>query len=465
MKKILLFAILIFYSLVNIAQESNIDSLKKTLVYKFDIKKEIGPAMWRLTKKAMNEADSLKADYILIHMNTYGGLVNDADSIRTRILNSKITTLVFIDNNAASAGALISIACDSIYMRKGANIGAATVVNQTGQAMPDKYQSYMRSTMRSTAEAQGMDSIFSKTDTIVKWRRNPIIAEAMVDPRTYIENIIDTGKVLTFTANEALKHSYCEGIVENIDELLELAKIRNYEIKEYETSTIDNIISMLINPMFQGFLMMIIFGGIYFELQSPGVGFPIAAACIAAILYFSPLYIEGLAANWEIILFIVGLLLIALEVFVIPGFGIAGISGSLLVLAGLSLSMVDNVDLRLNEKQILHLLQALFLILFSIIASIVVSYFLFKKMLQSSSFTKISLNTELKTEEGCVSIDLNMFNLVGSEAICFTDLRPSGKILINDNVYDAISEYSFIAKDTKVIVTRCETGQLYVMKI
>jgi len=464
MKKIFLLTLIIIYAISSIAQKTNNDSIKKTIVYKFDIKKNIGPAIWRETKKAMKQADSVNADYIIIHMNTYGGLVNDADSIRTKILNTKTPVFVFIDNNAASAGALISIACDSIYMRKGANIGAATVVNQTGQAMPDKYQSYMRATMRSTAEAHGKDTIITKNDTILKWKRDPLIAEAMVDPRTYIKNIIDTGKVITFTANEAIKHSYCEGVAENIEDLLNLAEIKNYKIIEYQASNIDILISILINPMFQGFLMMIIFGGIYFELQTPGIGFPIGAACVAAILYFSPLYLEGLAANWEIIIFVVGVLLIALEVFVIPGFGIAGISGSLLVLAGLSLSMIDNIDLNLNEEQMLHLLQALFLVIISVICSIGLSFFLCKKMFQSTNFNKISLSTKLKTEEGCVSIDLDLYKLINTEAISFTDLRPSGKIIVDNEIYDAISEYSFIAKNTDVLITRCETGQLYVIK-
>ena len=143
------------------------------LVYKFNIKENIAPAIWRQTKQAFAEADSLKADLFLIHMNTYGGTVVDADSIRTRILNSSIPVVVFVDNNAASAGALISIACDRIYMRSGASIGAATVVNQTGQKLPDKYQSYMRSTMRSTAEAHGKDTIIAGQDTTYKWKRDP----------------------------------------------------------------------------------------------------------------------------------------------------------------------------------------------------------------------------------------------------------------------------------------------------
>ena len=129
----------------------------------------------------------MRAQYILIHMNTYGGMVNIADSIRTKILNSSIPVMVFIDNQAISAGSLISIACDSIYIRPGGSIGAATVVNQTGEAVPDKYQSFMRSTMRATAEAHGKDTIIEGNDTIIRWHRDPKIAEAMVDPVLKVE--------------------------------------------------------------------------------------------------------------------------------------------------------------------------------------------------------------------------------------------------------------------------------------
>jgi membrane-bound serine protease (ClpP class) len=149
---LLIISMLIALPVLLFSQE---EANKKKLVYKLNIKQEITPGMWRQTQQAFEAADTLGADIILLHMNTYGGTVVDADSIRTRILQSTIPVYVFIDNNAASAGALISIACDSIYMRPGGSIGAATVVNQSGQAMPDKYQSYMRSTMRTTAEAKG----------------------------------------------------------------------------------------------------------------------------------------------------------------------------------------------------------------------------------------------------------------------------------------------------------------------
>ena len=168
-------------------------------VYTVKMMRQVDKALWMLTQRAFDDSEEWGADLILIHMNTYGGLVDMADSIRTKILNYHKPVWVFIDNNAASAGALISIACDSIYMRPGGNMGAATVVNQTGEEVPDKYQSYMRSTMRSTAEAQGKDTIFINGEWKYTWRRNPKIAEAMVDPSIFFENVTDTGKVLTFT--------------------------------------------------------------------------------------------------------------------------------------------------------------------------------------------------------------------------------------------------------------------------
>src|SRR5690554_1703044 len=240
--------LILIFGLSSVVLQARQSEERKTLVYKLNVQQEIAPGMWRQTQKAFIEADTLGADVMLIHMNTYGGTVLDADSIRTKILQSRIPVFVFIDNNAASAGALISIACDSIYMRPGGSIGAATVVNQTGQAMPDKYQSYMRSTMRATAEAKGRIPVVEGNDTIYKWRRDPRIAEAMVDPSVYIEGVIDTGKVLTFTSSEAMEHGYSDGLAENVQEVLKQAGIEHYEIIEYSPGWLERVIGFLIHP-------------------------------------------------------------------------------------------------------------------------------------------------------------------------------------------------------------------------
>jgi membrane-bound serine protease (ClpP class) len=436
-------------------------------IYKFDIKQEIGPSAWRHTQISLKNAKSMNADLVLIHMNTYGGAVDAADSIRTAILNSKIPVYVFIDNNAASAGALISIACDRIYMRPGSNIGAATVVNQTGEVVPDKYQSFMRSMMRSTAESHGKDTIVNGSDTLFTWHRDPNIAQAMVDPSIYVEGISDTGKVLTFTTLEAIEHGFCEGQAEDVQEVIQEAGIEHYTIEEYKPTTLERIIDLLINPYLSSILIMIIIGGIYFELQTPGIGFPIAASILAAIVYFAPLYLEGLAENWEVLVFIAGVALIALEIFAIPGFGVAGISGIFLVVLGLTLSMVDNVNFEFDAPNLFPIVKALFLVMISFVVSLILSILLSKRLLTTgnSPLRRLVLKETQQRNEGYLSVEVSNDKYVGQTAESSTVLRPSGKVLIDGEIVDAKSESGFIDAGIPVLVVKYEHGQLYVKKI
>lgn len=466
MRTLLLILIVSFFSTTSFAEPDSIKSGKK-IVYKFNIKENITPGTWRKTRQAFNEADTLNADLFLIHMNTYGGTVLDADSIRTKILNSEIPVYVYIDNNAASAGALISLACDSIYMRTGANIGAATVVNQTGSAMPDKYQSYMRSIMRSTAEAQGKDTIIESGDTIIKWRRDPNIAEAMVDESLFVEGVSDTGKILTMTPTEAIELGFCEGIADDIDDVIERASLGEYEIHEYRPTTLEIIIGFLVNPFVSGLLIMAIIGGIYFEMQTPGIGFPFGIAIFAAILYFSPLYLEGLAENWEIILFVVGLILIGVEIFVIPGFGIAGVSGITLTIAGLILSLLNNVKFNFEWVETERVTQAFVTVLTAITAAFFLSLWGSKRIFASTGgpFRNLALKTVENKKEGFIGVDPENIALVGKKGIAETVLRPSGKVIIDNEIYDAMSETGFIDQGNEIVVIKYETGQLHVKKI
>lgn len=437
---------------------------RSSIVYQFTINQDIMPSAWRLTKRAFDQAEKMNADYILIRLNTYGGMVPIADSIRTRLINSKIPVLVFIDNNAASAGALISIAADSIYMRKGGSIGAATVVNQSGEVMPDKYQSYMRSTMRSTAESHGKDTLITGNDTIFLWHRNPKIAEAMVDPSVKIEGVIDSGKVLTFTTDEAIKHGFCEGAAENIMEVLAKAGVDKYEIVKHQVTSLDKVIHFLMNPVLQGLLIMIIIGGLYFELQTPGVGFALGASIVAAILYFAPLYLEGLVDNWEIFVFIAGVLLLGLEIFVVPGFGIAGISGIICIIIGLTMAMVENFVFELEPGIALNSIsRALLIVVGSLFASLFLGLFA-GKQLTALPALKIALNTVEDNNEGYVGVDVNYKKMIGKNGVAYTVLRPTGKVMIDDELYDAIAEIGYIDKNTKILVTRNEATQLYVIK-
>ena len=257
---------------------STITNAQQTKIMVLEIREEIAPPINRYTALALEHAIEMDADYVIVDMDTYGGAVNDADDIRTRFLEFEKPIWVFINKNAASAGALISISCDKIYMERGSNIGAATVVNGTdGTKAPDKYQSYMRSMMRSTAESSG---------------RDPKIAEAMVDENLIVEGVSAAGQVITFTTSEAITHGFCEGEVSSIADILAQNDIEDYIIEKYESSLVESIISLFLNPAVSGILMLVILGGIYFELQTPGIGFPLFAAILAAVLYFTPYYLK-----------------------------------------------------------------------------------------------------------------------------------------------------------------------------
>ncbi len=453
----ILFGALMGIALSGFAREDRISRMiednpeKDFLIYKYDIKEPIAAPAQRRTKMAFQEADSLNADVILIHMNTYGGQVDLADSIRTRIMQSRIPVIVFVDNNAASAGALLSIASDRIYMRPGANIGAATVVDQTGEVVPDKFQSYMRSMMRSTAEAKD---------------RDPDIAQAMVDPSIEIDGVIEEGKVLTFTTSEAMRWGFCEGMAENVDEVLELAGFENYSIVEQQLTTIDRIIYFLISPVVSGILIMLILGGIYFELQTPGIGFPILVALAAALLYFSPLYLEGLATHWEIIIFVLGLALLAVEIFAIPGFGVAGILGVVLMISGLAFAMVGNQGPDFTGVPMSEVGRAFLIVIIAFFLSLSSSFYLGAKIITSRGKLgdTLSLNTVQERTAGYTSTDVRMSDLLGKTGVAYTILRPSGKVEVDDDIYDATALTGYIDKGEEVKVVKYETSQVFVVK-
>lgn len=463
MKRIAIYTTFIAISLLLCANIYS-NNHAKPLYFSIDLKKNVGSTTWIYIQKGFEEAKLLKSKGVIIDMNTYGGEVTYADSIRTKILNSDIPVIVFINNNAASAGALISIACDKIYMHPSATIGAASVVDQTGQVLPDKYQSYMRATMRATAQAHGKDTVIRGNDTTYVWKRDPLIAEGMVDERTIIPNVTDSGKVITFTTDEAIKHGYCDGIANSIHEVIEKEfGTTDYKLEKFTPETLDNIKGFLMNPFFQSILIMLIIGGIYFELQTPGIGFALVVAVVAALLYFAPLYIDGLAANWEIILFVIGIALIILEIFAFPGFGIAGISGIGLVIIGLILSLIDNVNFNFKPVEIKSLGKAVITVAGGLMLGFGAILYLSNKIGTKGIFNRLALNTKLDNKDGYVGVPMEAEKVVGKIGVASTVLRPSGKVRVDNKIYDAVSiNGEFIEKGTEVTVVKYETGQVYV---
>ena len=335
-------------------------------------------------------------------------------------------------------------------MRPGASIGAATVVNQNGEVMPDKYQSFMRGMMRATAEAHGR-----RADGT--WFRDPAIAEKMVD----------TAGVLSFTPDEAIEARYCEGKAESIDEVIEHIGLEECEIVHQELSPLEKFILLMMSPLLQGIFLMMIIGGIYFEIQSPGLGLPSIIALIGAVLYFSPLYISGLALNWEIVLFILGLILLAVEIFVTPGFGVAGVLGAILSLTALIFAMIDNDTLYFEGKLNLRaLLEPCAIVLVSTVTALVLSIWGASKLYPRKSFAYIAQKTELKGDEGWVGVETDsLAACVGQVVTAATEMCPSGKVEYGERQYEAVMEYGSANAGERLKVIRAEGGRLYCVRL
>lgn len=420
------------------------DSL--TVIYRIRLNQDIDKSAQRLVVLGLQKASDADADVVMLDINTYGGAVDAADSIRAAILRHDRPVVAYVNMQAASAGALISIACDSIYMKTGSSIGAATVVDQSGKEMPDKYQSFMRGMMRSTAQANG---------------RDPRIAESMVD----------TANVLSLTPSEAVAVGYCEGIYESE---LEVAKAvagdNEFIIKsmDEDLTWLDKLIQFLLNPLLQSIFMMMIIGGIFVEIRTPGIGLPLLTAVVGALLYFAPAYLGHLATYWEILLFVVGLILLAMELFVIPGFGVCGISGIVAIVLSLVFAMVDNAELfhwdgTLNLQPIL---QPLGTVILSATAAIFGSVWIVKKLYPTRSFDHVALRQELKAEEGFTGVVSGLDDLVGETVVVFTDMRPGGKVKSQDGrIHEATMKFGgFASKGESLKVISAEQGRLYCEK-
>lgn len=416
-------------------------------VYIVPIEGPIDNVLARYIDRAIADAEANEAALIIFHIDTFGGLVDAADYIRKSILNAQPQTVAFIDKNAASAGALISYANDRIVMVPGASIGAATVVEGAGgEAAPDKYQSYMRGLMRSTAEANG---------------RDPRIAEAMVDETIEIEGISEAGKVLTLSATEALGLDVADAVVGEIEAVIEQAGLAQSSITRHQATTTERVLRFLSSPILQSILMLMMMGGLYFELQTPGVGFPGAIAAIGAAVFFAPHYMMGLVESWEIVLFGIGVLLLMAEIFVIPGFGVAGITGLLLIVGSLFAALVGNVGLQFPDTH--ELATAILTMAVTLVLLIVLMFSLGRYLPKSERFSQLVLSPELSSISGYVSAD-TVETLKGKAGRALTPLRPSGTAEIEGERVDVIAASEFIPAGTDIEVVRVRGSRVEVRR-
>jgi len=420
-------------------------SLPQDKIYVAYIEGEIDLGLSPYIKRVISEAEKNNASAIIFKINTFGGRVDAATQIKDAIIGTDILTIAFINNRAISAGALIAISCKKIIMVLGGSIGAATVVDQGGEKVGEKYQSYMRSEMRSTAEKTGR-----RTD----------IAEGMVDERIIVPGIDDSTQLITLTSNEALEYGFADTLLENISEVYSYFGLESAEVIDVSPNWAEDVVRFLNNPIISSILIMIGFFGLFAEIKSPGWGVPGTAGLIALALFFGSSYILQLASMIEILMFIAGVSLLVVEVFVIPGFGIAGIGGILLIIASLFLALVGG-DPFLDFEDIS---MAIIQLSVSLLLALILIFLLARFLPKSSIFKKFILSVEEKTSEGFTSREITS-ELLGAKGIALTTLRPAGTAEINGKRVDVVTDSEYIENGKNIEVIKVEGMKVLVREI
>lgn len=414
-------------------------------VYVVDIEGMIDLGLAPYVKRVVSEAEKNSAEAIIFKVNTFGGRVDAATQIKDAIINSQVKTIAFIDKRAISAGALISLSCDKIVMVPGASIGATTVVDESGSKQSEKAQSYMRAEMRSTAERTGR-----RTD----------IAEGMVDERLIIEGLVDSTKLITLTSKEAVHYGIADTIIGDLSKLLEAFNLSKAEVVNLDSNWAEDFIRFLNNPIITSILIMVALVGMFTEIKTPGWGLPGTAAVIALALFFGSSYILELASAIEIIMFVVGLVLLIIEIFVLPGFGIFGVMGIILMIASLFLGLIADfplVDWNMLSFAIIQLASAFVL-------GAIVIYILLKFLPKTQIWNKLVLQTNIDAKSGYVST-IQAKELIGKKGKALTDLRPSGTVLIDNKRIDVVTAGEYIERGNKIIVISEEGSKVVVEKI
>ena len=403
-------------------------------------------------ERAIAEAEAGGADAVLLRVDTFGGRIDAAVRIRDAILASKLPTVAWVSGRAISAGALISLAARTLIMNEGASIGAAQPVQISpgGESTPtgEKTVSYMRGEMRATAEATGRDAR---------------VAEAMVDADIEIPGVDAAGKLLTLTGTEALKLGIADRLVSDRGGLLAAMGWEERRVVRASPTWSESLVRFLTHPVVAGLLLSIGGLALLLELRSPGLGIPglIGVICLAS--YFGSHYLVNLAGNIELLLFLGGLLLLILEIFVIPGFGVTGIAGILMLVAGLLLSRVS------PHGGMAEIRAALLLLIISFGVTLALFLSLLKFLPQARWMGGIVLDARQDHAVGFHADSHEGEPLLGKVGRSLTDLRPAGIVELEGRRLDVITAGNYIErgalvkvieiKGNRVVVERSETGE------
>jgi len=398
-------------------------------VYLISIKGTIDLGLSSYVQRALEEAILNKAKAVILEVDTFGGRVDAAIQIRDKIINLNIPSVAYIKNRAWSAGALIALSAKYILMDKGASIGAAEP-----RPADEKNISALSAEFTSTAQSRG---------------RPEKIAAAMVDKDIEIENIIEKDKILTLNTEQAIKLNFVDGIALNVEEVLNFLNLQDVKIKYISPNWAENISRFVTNPVVSSLLLSIGFLGLIIEFWTLGWGIAGTIGIISLSLFFGGHIIVGLA-GWEaIILFLVGFFLLLAEIFLIPGFGLTGISGIIAILTSIFLTFGN-------------IIQAAYSILIALGFTIVGFFLLIRYIPATRTWRKFILFTKQEKELGYTVGIKNSKRLIGKEGIAITPLRPSGMVEVNGEKLNAITRGEYVDSNTKIKIISVEGNKIVV---
>ena len=460
------FFILVIFLIAIMAPYSHTETEEENIVVICPINGEINKGMAYFIHRGLEEAKSKNAKLIIFEIDTNGGRLDATEEIMQMLLSSSIPTASFINNKAFSAGAFIAVATDKIYMSPASVIGAATPVSVSSTGSPQETSSSFEEKITSGTKA------LIKTAAQHNGHPDDIVS-AMVDRDIKIRGVIEEGKLLTLTNIEAesKKIQLSLGTVKNIDELLERENMSDYTVEEIIPSWSEGLALLITNSGVSGVLMMIGMMSIYLEFKTPGWGLGGTLALICFALFFWGHRIAGLAGMEDLLLFGIGAILLAIEIFFIPGFGYAGILGLICVFISLVLAMIRRpIFIPQGESfwptQMPNLAGPSLSLSIAVIGSAAGIVMLSKYLPRTKLWSSFALLKEQRKDLGYSTAIKDFKNLhIGQAGQTLTVLRPSGKVQINDKQYDVLTEDVFIEKDTRVKIIRIDGNTIFVEKL
>lgn len=404
-------------------------------------------AIARTIARAVDEAETRGASALVVRVDTYGGLLDAADAIRTSLLGTDVPVVAVVDRNAASAGALVTYAADQIVMVPGASIGAATAVDGAGTAAPEKVQSYTRGLMRATAEANG---------------RDPRIAEAMVDERLGVPGVAEPGQLVTLSAQEALRLGVADAVLPSVAAAVAAVGLAGRPQVAFGTGRTERLLRVLGSPAVAALLLMLMLGGLFVELQAPGLGVAGAVAVVAAGLFFAPHFLLGLVESWEIAVFVVGVVLLLVEVFVVPGFGVFGVSGLVMTLGALVVALVPNTGFAFPTDG--EVSRATATLAAALVLVVLLGVSLSRWLPRSTRMSRLVLVPDLASADGYTAADTDA-GLVGQHGTAVTPLRPAGTAAFGERRVDVVSQGPFVEAGSRVEVVSSRGSRVEVREV